>query len=235
MSQILVSAAASLTDVFGEIGAAFSRVGPGRTTVRFNFASSGALVQQIKQGAPVDVFASASGEEMDDLQRNKRIETATRSDFAGNRLALIAPPGSTLKSWEDLKPPAVRRIALSDPDSVPSGRYAQATLIRRRLWETVRPKAVFGQSVRQTLAYVAGGNVDAGVVFVTDARAEKKRVRVVAEAVPGRDHTPIVYPAAVVRGAPAAAEARQFVAFLRGPDARKILARYGFSAPPPKR
>jgi molybdate transport system substrate-binding protein len=196
--------------------------------VRFNFAASGPLGQQILAGAPVDVFASASPREMDALARAGRIEEATRADFAANRLVLIAAANSGVKGWADLRSPAVRRVALSNPDSVPSGRYALETLTRRGLWDGVRDKAVFGENVRQTLTYVAAGDAAAGLVFATDARAEPRRVRVVAAALPGRDHAPIRYPAAVVRGAPNPRAARRFVAFLGTPPARAILNRFGF-------
>jgi len=228
--EILISAAASLTDSFSEIGRAYTAANP-HTIVRFNFAASGPLQQQILQGAPVDVFASASPKEMDALQRANRIVAGTRVDFAANRLVLIAPAGSRLRSWNDLRSPAVRRVAVSNPDSVPAGRHARETLIRRELWSAVQPKAVFGENVRQTLAYVSGGNADAGIVFATDSRIEARRVRIVATDDPGGDHTPIVYPAAVVSGAPNAAGARSFVHFLQGREAKSILARYGFAQP----
>lgn len=227
---VLVSAAASLTESLKEMGMAFTKVNP-RTTVRFNFGSSGALQQQIEQGAPVDVFVSASDKEMGALQKSNRIETATRTDFAGNLLVLITPSQSRVKvqSWEDLKSPSVRRVAISHPDSVPSGRYAREALTKRGLWAAVQPKAVLGENVRQTLMYVAHGDVEAGLVFATDARIEPKKVRVVKVAAPGKDHAPIVYSAVVVTGAPNAPAARRFVAFLQSPAAQAILARNGFT------
>ena len=228
--EILVSAAASLTDAMREIGRAFTRENP-RTTVRFNFGASGALQQQVEQGAPVDVFASASAREMDALQRGRRLAAGTRVAFAGNRLVLIAPPASRLRGWDDLRNGRIRRIAMSNPDFVPSGRFARQTLVRRGLWTSVERRAVFGENVRQTLAYVANGDADAGVVFATDARIEPRRVRVVAAAVPGRDHGAIVYPAAVLAGAPNPRAARRFVAFLSSAGARRVLLRYGFTAP----
>jgi len=226
--QILVSAAASLTNALQDIGKAFTKANP-QTAVRFNFGSSGQLQQQIEQGAPVDVFASASPKEMDALQKEGYILAGTRVDFAGNRLVLIAPRNSRLKGWDDLRLPGVQRIALSNPSFVPSGRYAQQTLTKRGLWAVVRPKAVLGDNVRQTLAYVANGDADAGVVFATDARIAPQDVRVVAEALPGKDHVPIVYPAAVVAEAPDKAAARRFVLFLQSPVAQHILSHYGFT------
>jgi molybdate transport system substrate-binding protein len=226
--EILVSAAASLTDAFTDIGKAYSAAHPG-TVVRFNFGASGALQQQIVQGAPVDVYASASPQEMDALQKANRIEPGTRIDFAGNRLVLIVPPGSLVKRWNDLRSGAVRRIAISNPDSVPSGRYAKETLTKRGLWTAVEPKMILGENVRQTLTYVAGGNVDAGIVFATDAQIEKRRVNVVDEAATGKDHSAIVYPASAIAHAPNAAGARRFTSFLIAPAAQAILKRYGFA------
>lgn len=228
--ELLVSAASSLTDVMNEITKAFVQKYPG-VQVHFNFAASGPLQQQIEQGAPVDVFASASLKEMDALQKEGKIEANSRTLFAGNRLVLIAPLASRLKSWADLRQPWVRRIAVSNPDSVPSGRYAQQTLTHRGLWVPIKPKIVFGENVRQTLAYVANGDADAGVVFATDARIEQKKVRVVDSAIPGQDHKPIQYPAAIIAGAPHVSSARQFAAFLRTPATQAILQRYGFLLP----
>lgn len=229
--ELLVSAAASLTDAFTEAGRAFDRE-TGATT-RFNFAASGVLLQQLRAGAPVDVFASAAPKEMDDLERSGRLEKGTRAVFATNRLVLIVPAAGRgrVTGWDGLKAGGVRRIAVSDPDSVPSGRYARETLTKRGLWTPLRPKLVFGENVRQTLAYVASGDADAGLVFATDARIEARRVRVVATAAPGKDHAPVVYPAAVVAGAPNATMARRFVRFLRGQAAQAVLRRFGFGAP----
>jgi molybdate transport system substrate-binding protein len=228
--EIIVSAASSLTEAMNDIGREFSRANPG-VTVRFNFAASGALQQQILQGAPVDVFASASGKEMDALETKGRILPGTRVDFASNRLVLIAPARGKLKTWDDLKTTAVSRIAISNPDSVPSGRYARETLTKRGLWPAVSSKLVMGENVRQTLSYVANGDADAGLVFATDARIEGRRVRVVATAAPGRDHAIISYPAAVVKGTANPSAARRFVQFLTGQTAKSMLLRRGFTLP----
>ncbi|HVK03568.1 MAG TPA: molybdate ABC transporter substrate-binding protein [Armatimonadaceae bacterium] len=229
--EILVSAAISLTDVLTEIGARFASE-PGGCRVRFNFAGSGALAQQILAGAPADVFAAASPEEMDDLAKAGKTERESRVDFAANRLVLVAPAGrgNAKVAWSDL--PKLRRVAIGNPDSVPAGRYAREVLTARGVWKPLKGKLVFAENVRQALAYVASGDADAGVVFATDARAAGARVRVMATAAPGWDHAPIVYPAAVVTQArrrrnPAAA--RRFVAYLRSARARAILARHGFS------
>ncbi len=228
--EILVSAAASLTDAFERLGDRYAKQQGVR--VRFNFAASGALVQQIRAGAPVDVFASASPKEVDDLERAGRLEPATRADFAGNRVVLIVPVGAKKPpaGWADLG--AARRVSIGRPEAVPAGRYAKEVLESRGLWGQMQGRLALAANVRQALAYVASGDADAGIVFATDVRAARGRVRVVAAATPGRDHDPVRYTAAVVRGSRALGPARRFVRFLAQPDARRILADFGFTAPP---
>ncbi|KQV60708.1 molybdate ABC transporter substrate-binding protein [Pelomonas sp. Root1217] len=225
--QLTVSAAASLTDAFKEIGPRFEAAKPG-ATLRFNFAASGVLLQQIAQGAPVDVFASADQETMNRSADQQLITVGTRRDFASNTLVLVAPPDSPVKRAADLALPAVKRIAVGKVASVPVGRYTQQALAAAQLWSAVGPKLVFADNVRQVLDYVARGEVDAGFVYRTDAEIAKDKLRVVA-AVGG--HAPITYPAAVVAGSRQPALAREFVAFLGGADAQAILAKYGFGKP----
>jgi len=232
--EIVVSAAASLTDSMKEIGREFEKRNPG-VTVRFNFGASGALQQQIDKGAPVDVFASAGVKEMDRLARSGKLESSTRFDFAGNTLVLLVPVGKRPIKWEELAGAGISRVALSNPESVPSGRYARETLRRKSLWEAVQPKAILGQNVRQTLTYVANGEVDAGIVFATDALIEKRRVHISQTAVPVKDHDPILYPVAVIQGSQHAMAARRFVAFLKDSPAQAVLKRFGFTSPDRKK
>lgn len=222
---LTVSAAASLTEAFKAIGARFDAVHGGQT--RFNFAASGVLVQQIVQGAPVDVFASADQATMARGVQAGVIDAATRRDFAANTLVLIAPPGGApLARLEDLAGPAVRRVALGKPATVPAGRYAREALDNARLWAAVEPRVVPADSVRQVLDYVARGEVDAGFVYRTDAAALRDQVRVVATV---GGHAPVTYPVAVVRDSRQPARARAFVEFLGGAEAQALLARHGFS------
>ncbi len=227
---VIVSAAASLTNAFTDLGRIFAARHKG-VTVRFNFGSSGALEQQIEQGAPVDVFASAAVKEMDHLQAEHLISPATRENFVTNRLVLIAPLNSRLTSWHGLTAGWVHRIAVSDPASVPSGRYARETLQHKGIWTDVLRKAVLGENVRQTLQYVADGDAQAGIVFATDAKIEAKLVKVVKVAVPGVDHHPIVYPVAVVAASHHPLFAKLFVQFLNGHTAQMVLRHYGFLPP----
>ena len=225
--QLTVSAAASLTDAFKEIAPRFEAARPG-ATVRFNFAASGVLLQQVAQGAPVDVFASADQETMDRAAAQKLIAAGTRRDFASNALVLIAPPGSQVRQLADLAHADVRRVAVGKVASVPVGRYTQQALEGARLWGGLQPKLVFADNVRQVLDYVARGEVDAGFVYRTDAEPARAKVAIVM-AVGG--HAPVSYPAAAVADSRQAALARDFVNFLGAAEAQAILARHGFGRP----
>jgi len=227
--QLTVSAAASLTDAFKEIGPRFEAGKPG-ATVRFNFAASGVLIQQITQGAPVDVFASADQETMGRGVEQKLVDADTRRDFAANTLVLVvpaqeAPPVSKLA---DLGQPAVKRIAVGKHASVPVGRYTKQALESAGMWATLEPKLVYADSVRQVLDYVARGEAEAGFVYRTDAAVMADKVKVV-QAVEG--HAPVRYPVAVVSESRQKALARDFVAFLSGTEGQAILARFGFAKP----
>jgi molybdate transport system substrate-binding protein len=227
--QLTVSAAASLTDAFKHIGARFEAANPG-ATVRFNFAASGVLIQQIVQGAPVDVFASADQETMARGVAAKLIDTATRRDFAANTLVMIAPAQNSAAPADlaDLAKPGVKRIAMGKPATVPVGRYAQQALESANLWAPLQSKLVFADNARQVLDYVARGEVEAGFVYRTDAQLMQDKVRI---ALTATGHAPITYPVAVVADSKQPALARAFAAFLLGPEAQAILARFGFAKP----
>lgn len=227
--QITVSAAASLTDAFKILGPAFEATKPG-VTVRFNFAASGVLLQQISQGAPVDVFASADQTTMDRVATQKLIDEATRKNFAANSLVLIEPAtnGPGLKALDDLKGDAVKKIAVGKTATVPVGRYTKEALDAAGLWTALEPKFVQADSVRQVLDYVSRGETEAGFVYRTDAAIMGDKVKVVLA--PG-GHTPVTYPVAVVAESKEKATARDFVAFLSTPAALETLSKFGFGQP----
>lgn len=227
--QLTVSAAASLTDAFKEIGQKFEATRPG-VTVRFNFAASGVLIQQITQGAPVDVFASADQTTMDRGIAQKVIDADTRRDFASNSLVLIVPAqgGPALASLADLTGASVKRIAVGKPATVPVGRYTQQALEAAGLWTALEPRFVQADSVRQVLDYVARGEVEAGFVYRTDAAVMADRVKV---ALTASGHAPIRYPVAVTAESRQKAQARAFVDYLFSPAAREVLRRRGFELP----
>lgn len=228
-ADITVSAAASLTNAFREIAQSYEAAHPG-DKVLLNFAASDALVLQIAKGAPVDVFASADQDAMDKAESQQLLAPGSRRNFASNSLVLAVPRASALSihSLDDLKGPAVAKITMGNPAGVPAGRYAKQALEKAGVWAAVEPKLVFGASVRQSLDYVARGEVDAGVVYVTDVAAQKDKVR---SALPVPGAVPVTYPLAAIRTAPNAAGARQFLAHVLAPAGQAVLAKYGFGKP----
>jgi len=224
---LTVSAAASLTDAFTEITEAFEAANPG-VTVELNLAASGVLAQQIRQGAPADVFASASAVVMDGLEAEGFLADGTRQDIAANRIVLVTPlDGPPVTGLQDL--PDLPRVAIGDPALVPAGMYAQESLQAAGLWDPLEAQLLYGETVRQVLAWVEAGEVPAGIVFVTDAHTSQ-RVRVVAE-LPPESHQPIRYPIAVLGKSDAPDLAASFVAFVTGPEGQALLASEGFSPP----
>ena len=228
-ADITVSAAASLTNAFKEIGTAYEQQHAG-DKVQFNFAASDPLVQQISKGAPVDVLASADQDAMDKADGLKLLAAGSRKNFATNSLVLIVPAAGThaIKTPADLQQAAVTRVTTGNPASVPVGRYTKAALEQAKLWPALESKMIYGTSVRQSLDYVSRGEVDAGFVYATDAALIKDKVKVVAT-VP--TETPVSYPIAVIAAGPQAAAGARFVEFVLAPAGQAILAKYGFGRP----
>jgi molybdate transport system substrate-binding protein len=229
--SLLVYGAASLTDALGEAARVFgARTG---VDVKTSFASSSVLAKQIEAGAPAGVFISADPEWMDYLAQRGLLKAGSRRDLLGNRLVLIAPADSRIALR--LRPGAPLaaalkggRLATGDPDAVPAGRYAREALTKLGLWPQVSSRLVRAENVRAALEYVARGEAPLGVVYRTDALADK-RVRIV-DTFPADSHAPIIYPVGLTANAgPAAA---QFASFLESEAARQIFARYGFEPPP---
>lgn len=227
--EIVVSAAASLTNAFQAVGKAWSQANPGHKAT-FNFAASGALLAQMQQGAPVDVFASADQPTMDKAVAAQLIADGTRADFARNELVLIVPAKSSKvpKSLDELSGSAYQRIATGTPASVPVGRYTMNVIEQAKLDAPLQSKWIYGESVRQVLDYVARSEVDAGFVYRTDAIVRKDETQV-AFAVPTT--TPVTYPIAQLAASKQAAAAQSFIAFVRGAQGQKILQSFGFSQP----
>jgi molybdate transport system substrate-binding protein len=224
--EIVVSAAASLTNAFKAVGDAYEQQHPGAKLL-FNFGASDVLMQQIAKGAPADVFASADQKAMDKAVEQKVIVPSTRTDFAANSLVLIVPADSKRapSTLNELTTASVKRVAYGDPASVPVGRYTEGALKTAGVWDAVSAKGVLASNVRQSLDYVSRGEVDAGFVFGTDAAVMPDKVKV-ALTVPTT--TPITYPIAQVEGSKHAADAQSFIAFVLSPAGQAVLAEYGF-------
>ena len=225
-TPLTISAAISLTNAMQEIKSLYQSSNP-NVNITYNFGASGALQQQIEQGAPVDVFFSAAAKQMDALQKKNLLLPETRSNILNNRLVLVVPRNApTLTNFKDLTSSQIKRIAIGEPKSVPAGQYAQELLTNLKIFDSIKSKIVYGNNVRQVLTYVETGNVDAGIVYLTDAK-ESKSVRVGATAQENL-HSPIVYPVAVVRDSKNITAAREFVQFLSSTQARTVFEKYGF-------
>ena len=224
---IVVSAAASLQDALEAIAPQFHEAHP-EITADYNFGSSGALQQQIEQGAPVDIFFSAASQQMDALAAKGSILPDIRRDVVANRLVAIVPTNSSLQLADlaELKEISIDRFAVGEFRSVPAGQYAKQVFERLELLAPLQSKFVFGNNVRGVLAAVESGNVDLGMVYATDA-ALSNRVKVLAT-VPEDLHPPIRYPIAVLQSSVHPEAAERFIDFLQEDPAQKLFADFGF-------
>ncbi|HEY9828270.1 MAG TPA: molybdate ABC transporter substrate-binding protein [Stenomitos sp.] len=227
-TTLLISAAASLQDALKAIEPRFAQANP-NIKLSYNFGASGALQQQIEQGAPVDIFLSAAQKQMSSLQQKGLLLAETRRNLLTNRLILIVPSNATagLKGFRQLV--SVNRIAIGEPRSVPVGQYAEEVFKNLGILSQLQPKFVFGNNVRSVLVAVESGNVDAGIVYATDAK-RSDRVKQVATA-PAALHSPIVYPAAILQGSKKTAAAKAYMNFLASDTAKAVFRAYGFGTP----
>lgn len=225
-----IYAAASTAEALQKIATAFERQ-TGAAIVPV-FAGSGTLARQIAEGAPAGLFLSADERWMEWLAARKLIDPASRIDLLANRLILITPADAPLtfsfETGQDLATAlGSGRLALADPDAAPAGAYAREALRHLGLWDGVQNRLVLGASVRTVLAWVARGEVRAGIVYQSDARLTEKVA--VTALVPEEAHAPVRYPLALMPTASPAA--RDFYAFLRGDTAAAIFADHGFLVP----
>jgi molybdate transport system substrate-binding protein len=226
--EILVFAAASLTNALQEIGAAYEKSAAVR--VKMSFDASSNLAHEIEAGAGADLFFSADIEWMDYLESRHLIQTATRRNVIGNQLVLIAPAESQIKlkivpHFALAAALGQGRLATADPDSVPAGRYARSALTTLGVWNDVEERLARAENVRAALRYVARGEAPLGIVYSSDALVDKN-VRVV-DTFPANTHEPIVYPVALTTSAKP--EAGGFLAYLASPRARGVFVKYGFT------
>lgn len=226
--ELTVSAAASLQDAMTNIKADFEKENP-NIILNFNFGGSGALQQQISQGAPVDVFISAAEDKFQVLVDDGLIDKSDRTDLVGNELVLVVPKESNnrIKGFEELT--KAGKIALGTPETVPAGQYGKDTLENLKLWSEIEDKVIFAKDVRQVLTYVETNNVDAGIVYKTDAlTSDKVEIAATAEE---NTHDPIIYPAGIIKDSSHYKEAKTFYDYLQTDASLKTLEHYGFRRP----
>lgn len=225
--ELNVSAAVSMKDALAEIQKNYQAKNP-NVKILFNLGASGSLQKQIEQGAPADIFISAAPKQMNELQEKNLVKKETRKNFVDNKLVVVVPKDSklTIAKYEDLTQDAVQKIALGETAVVPAGQYAKEVLQKLGIWDKVEGKVVFAKDVRTVLAYTETGNVEAGIVYKTDAVSSDK-IKVVATA-PEGSHQPIVYPIAMVSSTKQAKAAEDFMNYLFSSESKTVLEKYGF-------
>jgi len=223
-----VFAAASLTESLNEITALYKTKNPA-VTLSFNYDSSGKLQTQIENGAEADIFISAAVKQMNTLADGGFVDTATKKDLLLNRVVLIVPGNSNkdIISYNDVSTDKISLIALGN-SAVPCGQYAEEIFKSLGIWEAIQSKISFGGNVKEILSQVESASVDAGVVYSTDAATAKGDVKIAADA-PAGSHAPVVYPAAVLKGAKDAKAAKAFLDYLSTPEAVGVFEKIGFS------
>lgn len=225
--ELNISAAASLQDAAKELQNLYNQEHPD-VKILYNFGASGTLQHQIEEGAPTDLFISAGKKQMDALEEQNMLLENSRVNLLTNELVLITGKDSQLTGFEGLTEDTIQKISIGVPETVPAGNYAKEALTNLGLWDTLQPKLVLAKDVRQVLTYVETGNVEAGLVYRSDA-ATSKAVKIVTTA-PEDSHAPIVYPMAVIKQSAHSQEAQEFAAFLQSDKAAEIFEKYGFTA-----
>lgn len=224
--EVIVFAAKSMTDCLDDLIADYNETNPD-VEITANYAGSGDLQSQIENGAPCDLFLSAAQTQMDALCEEELMAEDTRSDLLTNAAVLVVPKDSdVVTSFEDLASDLVEKVAIGNPDSVPVGQYAQEILTTLGIWDVVNAKAVLGSDVRQVLAWCETGEVDAGIVYATDA-AITDEVKVICAA-PEDSCAPVIYPVALTKDGAENQAAQSFLEFLESEDAAAVFEQYGF-------
>lgn len=226
-TEILISAAASLTDCMNELKGIFMEKNPS-VTVTANYGSSGALQKQIEQGAPADLFFSAGVKQMNALKDKGLMKDDSIRDILENKVVLIVPKnGLRLASLDDLKKSEVEKIGVGEPGSVPVGQYTEEAFRNLKLTDALKDKLVYAKDVREVLSWVETGNVQAGLVYATDAMISKDVVTCCAA--PEGSHKKVVYPVGVLKDTKHPEEAALFEDFLFSEKAAEVFASYGFT------
>lgn len=224
--ELLISTAPSLKGSFEEIKGLYAAKNP-QVKLVFNYGPSGSLQTQIEQGAATDIFISQGNPQMDALEKKGLIKKDSRVNLLGDELVLIVNKNNTsIKSFEDLTKPEVRKIGIGEAESVPAAKTTKETLETLKLWDTLQPKMVIGKDLMQVMAYVETDNAEAGFVWDTIAVTSDK-VKIVATA-PTDSHKPVVLPAAVVEASKNGEAALKFLEYLQSDETMKVFVKNGF-------
>lgn len=226
-TEITVSAAASLTDVLLEIKKEFEIQDPS-LHIHFNFGSSGSLQKQIEQGAPVDLYISASKIKFQEIVTANLVEPSSTTTLLTNKLVLATPKNRTLgiTDFSDLANSSVKKIAIGIPETVPAGQYSKELLNNLKLWNSLEDKLILAKDVRQVLTYLETGNVDAGILYLSDA-TNSDEINIV-KTVEEHLHSPIEYQAGIISSSKQKEKAKEFLNFLLSSRSTEVFEQHGF-------
>ncbi len=224
-TELLVGAAASLEPAMSEVKSLFEEQNP-EIRLSFTFAGSGTIEQQIREGAPIDIFLSASPKQIASLNNDKLLLTDSWVDLFQNEVVLIVPKDSALGVTDFRDITRANMIAIGDPESVPAGQYAKMIFEQLGIWEAVYQKATLGKTVTEVAAWVSSGEAEAGIVYKSDAMLNEKLM--IAAAAPEVEGNIAVYPGAILKDTKAESQAKEFLSFLDTEKAEEIMVKYGF-------
>jgi len=222
--ELTVAAASDLTPVFEELGREFESAS--KTKVVFVFGSTGMLTRQIENGAPFDLFASASASYIDQLDQQGLIISDSKTIYARGRITLWTSNESPVRfqGIADLARPEIQRVAIANPDHAPYGLAAKQALQSAGVWDRVQPKLVYGDNIRQTLQYAQTGNVEVAIVALSLSIPSNGRWTLIPEEL----HQPIDQTLAIMKSTKNEPAARAFITFLNSPQGKAIMKKYGF-------
>jgi molybdate transport system substrate-binding protein len=225
--EITVAAAADLGSAFEELGREFQNTT--KIKVTFSFGSTGLLTKQIENGAPMDVFAAANTDYIDQLDKQGLVVSGSKTIYARGRITLWTPKSSSLQiqKLSDLTRSEVKRVAIANPDHAPYGMAAREALQRAGIWESVKPKLVYGENIRQTLQYAETGNVEVAIVALSLSMQSDGHWVLI----PDELHKPLDQALAVIKGTKNEKAAREFAGFVTGAQGQAIMRKYGFILP----
>lgn len=225
--EITVAAASSLTNAFKEVGAAFEKAN--NCTVTFSFGATGTLSEQIKNGAPFDVFAAADESTIEKLDKEGQLVSDTKQPYAVGRLGIATLKDSKIevKTIEDLLKPEIKKIAIANIETAPYGKAAKQAMEKAGLWDKLEPKLVYGKNISDTLALVTTGNAEAGFISLSLKDDQKLNFSLIDS----KMHEPIRQAIAVTKNAKEEELGRKFIEFVKSLDGQKIMSKYGFEAP----
>lgn len=225
--ELTVAAASDLTLAFKEIAQDFERSTGCKVTV--TYGSTGTTAQQIENGAPYDVFASADEKVLDDLIKKDKIISDTKQLYAIGRIGLATSKNSSLevKELNDLLKPEVKKIAIANPDHAPYGLAAKQALESAGLWDKVKDKMVYGKNIQDTLTLISTGNADAGFIALSIYKKDEINFQLVDDKL----HQPLKQAIGVLKGTKNEELARKFISYVNGEEGQPIMKKYGFVLP----